>query len=66
VAREIAAENFGQAMSALATLRSPLDEFFEKVTVNDPVPDLRRNRLRLLARVRAAMNTAADFSKIEG
>ncbi len=59
-------ENFAEAMAALATLRPPLDAFFDKVTVNDPVADLRRNRLRLLARVRAAMDLAADFSKIEG
>jgi glycyl-tRNA synthetase beta chain len=62
----IAAEDFSGAMSALATLRPPLDAFFENVTVNDPRPDLRRNRLRLLSRVRAAMHLAADFSKIEG
>jgi glycyl-tRNA synthetase beta chain len=62
----IAAENFAEAMASLATLRPPLDAFFDKVTVNDANPDLRRNRLRLLARVRAAMTLAADFSKIEG
>jgi glycyl-tRNA synthetase beta chain len=62
----IAAEQFTAAMAALATLRPPLDAFFEKVTVNDSDEKLRRNRLRLLARVRAAMNLAADFSKIEG
>ena len=34
-------------MAALARLRAPLDAFFDKVTVNAPEPDLRRNRLRL-------------------
>jgi glycyl-tRNA synthetase beta chain len=62
----IQAERFSEAMATLATLRPPLDAFFEKVTINDTNPDVRRNRLRLLARVRAAMNLAADFSKIEG
>ena len=43
-----------------------LDAFFADVTVNDPDPALRRNRLNLLAQVGAAMSLAADFSKIEG
>ena len=59
-------ENFVLAMTELASLRAPLDDFFASVTVNDERPDLRHNRLRLLARVRAAMNLAADFSKIDG
>ncbi|MEO8713571.1 MAG: DALR anticodon-binding domain-containing protein, partial [Acetobacteraceae bacterium] len=59
-------ENFEGAMAELASLRAPLDAFFDRVTVNDPDPDLRRNRLRLLNRVRATMDRVADFSKIEG
>ncbi len=54
------------AMVALAALRPPLDAFFDHVTVNAPEPHLRRNRLSLLNRVRAAMDQVADFSKIEG
>jgi glycyl-tRNA synthetase beta chain len=65
-ARLLQHERFGVAMEALASLRPKLDAFFDKVTVNDPRADLRRNRLRLLSRVRAAMHLAADFSKIEG
>jgi len=64
--RRLAAEEFGAAMESLAALRPTLDAFFDKVTVNDARAELRRNRLRLLARVRAAMNTVADFSRIEG
>jgi len=48
-------------MAGLAALRPPLDGFFDRVTVNDAQSELRHNRLRLLARVRAAMNLAADF-----
>ncbi len=65
-AARIAAEDFAGAMEALARLRGPLDAFFDRVTVNDPVPELRRNRLGLLARLRAAMDAVADLSKIEG
>ncbi|WP_372618196.1 glycine--tRNA ligase subunit beta [Falsiroseomonas sp.] len=62
----LAAEDFAGAMAALAALRAPLDAFFERVTVNDPDAELRRNRLRLLSRLRTAMDAVADFSKIEG
>ncbi len=53
-------------MRNLATLRAPVDAFFENVTVNDPDPALRRNRLKLLSRIRDTMNRFADFSLIEG
>ncbi len=53
-------------MSDMAQLRTPLDAFFDKVTVNAPEPELRRNRLCLLGQVRATMDQVADFSKIEG
>jgi glycyl-tRNA synthetase beta chain len=66
VAAAIAAEDFTGAMAALASLRAPIDAFFEKVTVNDPNPDDRARRLNLLARFRDAVHRVADFSKIEG
>jgi glycyl-tRNA synthetase beta chain len=59
-------EKYGQAMTVMAGLRAPLDAFFEDVTVNAPEPDLRRNRLRVLARIRSIMDRIADFSRIEG
>jgi glycyl-tRNA synthetase beta chain len=66
VARQLAAEDFAGAMQAMAALRAPLDAFFEGVVVNDPDPQLRHNRLRLLAGLRAVLDQVADFSKIEG
>ncbi len=63
----LAREEFSGAMRAFAGLRAPIDSFFDKVTVNvTEKPDLRLNRLKLLNRVRATMDTVADFSKIEG
>jgi glycyl-tRNA synthetase beta chain len=59
-------EKFGDAMASLTKLRRPVDEFFDKVTVNVDDRQLRENRLRLLARIRATMNQIADFSQIEG
>jgi glycyl-tRNA synthetase beta chain len=58
--------DFTAAMQALASLRPSLDAFFDRVTVNDTHPGLRRNRLSLLHRVRATMDRVADFSRIEG
>src|ERR1700730_7431457 len=54
------------AMESLASLRPPVDAFFENVTVNDKDPELRLNRLRLLNRLRSAMHAVADFSKVAG
>jgi glycyl-tRNA synthetase beta chain len=65
-ARAVAAEDFEAAMAALATLRAPIDAFFDTVTVNDSDAAKRAARLALLARVRASVHTVADFSKIEG
>ena len=62
----VADEDFTAAMAALATLRGPIDAFFDKVTVNDPDAAIRARRLNLLARFRDAVNAVADFSKVEG
>jgi glycyl-tRNA synthetase beta chain len=58
-------EDFTGAMAALATLRKPIDDFFDHVTVNDPDPGKREGRLNLLLRFRDAVNQVADFSRIE-
>ncbi len=62
---DLAAEAFEPAMDAMATLRTPVDAFFDKVIVNDADAAIRENRLKLLARLRATMDAVADFSKIE-
>ncbi|MGB6177547.1 MAG: glycine--tRNA ligase subunit beta [Methylocella sp.] len=57
---------FEDAMECLSSLRPPVDDFFEHVTVNAEDPQLRLNRLRLLNELRSAMHGVADFSKIAG
>ncbi|CAH2395048.1 glycine--tRNA ligase subunit beta [Mesorhizobium ventifaucium] len=59
-------EDFSAAMLALSALREPADSFFERVLVNDEDQAVRANRLALLARIRAATDQVADFSKIAG
>jgi glycyl-tRNA synthetase beta chain len=61
-----ASEDFEGAMRALAGLRAPVYGFFIDVTVNDPDPETRLNRLRLLNELREAMHAVADFSKVAG
>jgi glycyl-tRNA synthetase beta chain len=62
----IGKEDFTGAMAALASLRTPIDDFFDHVTVNDPDSAKRERRLNLLMRFRDAVNRVADFSRIEG
>jgi glycyl-tRNA synthetase beta chain len=59
-------EDYERVMAALASLRAPIDAFFESVIVNDPEPAKRAARLALLERVRTAVHKVADFSKISG
>ncbi|WP_285710058.1 glycine--tRNA ligase subunit beta [Erythrobacter oryzae] len=65
-AQAVREERFADAMAALATLRAPIDRFFEEVTVNAEEADKRAARLALLARFRDAVHRVADFSRIEG
>jgi glycyl-tRNA synthetase beta chain len=62
----LAREDFGAAMSAMATLRPAVDAFFETVTVNVDDAAIRSNRLKLLDQIREATRAVADFSRIEG
>ncbi|HWU62385.1 MAG TPA: glycine--tRNA ligase subunit beta [Ensifer sp.] len=59
-------EDFRDAMAALSKLRGPVDRFFNDVLVNDEDAAIRANRLALLALIREATGTVADFSKISG
>jgi len=52
-------EQFSNAMETLATLRSPLDAFFDKVMVNTEDLSLRANRLNLLSQIRIALDAIA-------
>ena len=65
-ADSIRREDFQSAMRVLASLREPVDLFFDEVTVNAPDPALRLNRLRLLNGFRNAVHEVADFARIGG
>jgi glycyl-tRNA synthetase beta chain len=60
-------EKFTEAMQQFSTLKSPLDAFFNDIMVNDKNhPELRANRLSLLACIKETMHRVADFSQITG
>jgi len=59
-------ENYIDAMKALAGLRQPIDQFFDKVMVNCENKDLRKTRLGLLNTIRTTMDSIANFGLIEG
>ncbi|MGB7270298.1 MAG: DALR anticodon-binding domain-containing protein, partial [Albidovulum sp.] len=66
IAPAMKSEDFGQAMSAMAALRAPIDAFFGAVQVNADNPIIRRNRLNLLSRIRTICLSVADLAKIDG
>jgi glycyl-tRNA synthetase beta chain len=66
IAPAMAAEGFGDAMAAMATLRAPIDRFFTDVQVNSESQIIRRNRLNMLSRIRQICSSVADLTKIEG
>jgi glycyl-tRNA synthetase beta chain len=59
-------QDFSTAMVAMATLRSPIDAFFDGVKINADSAMIRRNRLNLLSRIRIICLSVADLSKLEG
>ena len=55
---------FASSLRALASLKAPVDAFFDGVMVNAEDPDLRANRLVLLKALSEAMNRVADLSRL--
>jgi glycyl-tRNA synthetase beta chain len=51
-------------LKTFAVLKSPVDAFFDSVMVMAKEPELRHNRLALLADLRKEMNRVADISKL--
>ncbi|WP_251179327.1 glycine--tRNA ligase subunit beta [Adlercreutzia agrestimuris] len=64
VERALAEDNYAAALEALASLRTPIDTFFEDVLIMDKDEALRNNRLRLLNRFVAVFAHVADFAKM--
>lgn len=55
-------DNYAEALNELASLRKPIDLFFERVMIMDEDQTLRENRLKLLNRFVNVFTNVADFS----
>lgn len=61
-----AQDRYREALTRLATLREPIDEFFDEVMVMAEDTGLRNNRLALLHRLSEQFLRAADLSRLQG
>jgi glycyl-tRNA synthetase beta chain len=65
VAPLLEARNYGEALTRMASLRQPVDAFFDGVMVMDDDLAVRGNRLALLRRLRELFLHVADFSRLQ-
>ena len=56
--------DYTTALRRLASLKEPVDAFFDKVMVMDKDPRVRANRIGFLGRLHGTMNRVADLSKL--
>ncbi len=64
VEKHLQAGAFEKGLLRIASLRKPVDAFFDAVLVMAKDPSLKKNRLALLAGIAALFERFADFSKI--
>ncbi|MBN1956697.1 MAG: glycine--tRNA ligase subunit beta [Desulfuromonadales bacterium] len=64
VATLVDAGDYAAALETIATLRSPVDQFFDHVMVMAEDEALRNNRLALLTQIAALFKNIADFNRI--
>jgi glycyl-tRNA synthetase beta chain len=64
VERRLEQLDYAGALGTLASLREPVDTFFDRVMVNVDDTALRGNRLALLAGLHRLMNRVADLSRL--
>ncbi len=64
VSAQLAQADYAAALSQLATLRDPVDQFFDQVMVMADDIAVRNNRLALLAQLDALFNQVADLSRL--
>ncbi|HZQ72959.1 MAG TPA: glycine--tRNA ligase subunit beta [Burkholderiales bacterium] len=64
VERAFADLDYAAGLRALASLKTPVDAFFDKVMVMDKDPRVRSNRIAFLGALHGTMNRIADLSKL--
>ena len=60
------ARDYTGVLVRLASLRTAVDTFFDKVMVNSPHDDIRRNRHALLKELQSLFSAVADISQLPG
>ncbi len=66
ISSAIETEDFASAMRGMASLRAPIDGFFEAEQVNAENQVIRRNRLNLMHLIRATCLKVADLTRLQG
>ncbi|MFO7747753.1 MAG: glycine--tRNA ligase subunit beta [Orrella sp.] len=64
VTQHMAQAHYQEALDTLATLKDPVDRFFDEVMVMAEDPAVRRQRLSLLSNLHHLMNQVADISRL--
>lgn len=64
--RDLKGKKYTEVLERLATLREPVDKYFDTVMVMAEDPDQRRNRLSLMNQLRQLFLDVADLSGIPG
>lgn len=57
---------YTEVLTRLASLKEPVDHFFDQVMVRAEDPSLRANRLALLREITGLFETVADVSRLQG
>lgn len=60
----IRSDNYYDALKLLATLKEPINRFFDKVLIMDKDEKIKRNRLSLVRNIQSLAHRIADFSKL--
>jgi len=66
IVKALKKEDFEGAMQTLASLRKPIDSFFDGHQINHESPIIRRNRLCLLNSIKSVTETVVKFRHLEG
>ena len=61
---DVSAKRYADALEKLATLKDPVDAFFDQVMVMCEDQSLRQNRLHLLSRLHALLTDVADITAV--
>jgi glycyl-tRNA synthetase beta chain len=64
IVTHFAHKHYEEALVALASLKKPIDDFFDQVLIMDENSEIRHNRLTLLQRLYGLMNHIADLGRI--